>query len=181
MGKTAIHVLIIVVGVGAAFGPATLHASQCTDATGRGVNTSGGGEGSTVVASERLDFRSASLDRCDFSNRELAGSRFDDARLDDVEFYATNLRGGSFVNAVISSSDMTRARLEGANFADAKIDLTFFMDANLADANLTDVHATRLYAERADFSRATLDRLSAERAKFGNVPVCVETRLSGAA
>ncbi|MBT4269629.1 MAG: hypothetical protein HOD85_35935 [Deltaproteobacteria bacterium] len=121
------------------------------------------------------------LDRKNFKNVDLTGSRFDGVDLERANFTGCDLTGVSFKGANLERAVFKGSKLIGNDFSGAEMDRAQFIGTNLSRANfsgsqleraifknieLNEVSMKGALLERANFKGATLNRVDLSSARL---------------
>jgi uncharacterized protein YjbI with pentapeptide repeats/class 3 adenylate cyclase len=121
------------------------------------------------------------LERKNFKNLDLTGSRFDGVDLQRAHFTGCDLTGVSFKGANLERAVFKGSNLIGNDFSGADMDRAQFIGTNLSRANfsgsqleraifknieLNEVSMKGALLERANFKGATLNRVDLSRARL---------------
>ncbi|MCC6608538.1 MAG: pentapeptide repeat-containing protein [Burkholderiales bacterium] len=126
------------------------------------------------VDTARRDFSAMTIQRADYSARDLAGATFARARLNSVRFNSAKLAGADFSGADLHAVDFSDADLQGANLAGLRSYLANFSGSDLRRADFSKSNLFHARLDGADLRGANLAGASFERASLRGV------RLDGA-
>lgn len=118
------------------------------------------------VDTGRRDFSAMTIQRADYSARDLAGATFARSRLNSVKFSSAKLAGADFSGADLHTVDFANAGMQGANLAGLRSYLANFSGSDLRRADFSKANLFHARLDGADLRDAILSGASLEKASL---------------